>query len=210
MHDLNGTTTELNGEYDETSFELNDGEYDEAEADETLDEADEMALAAELMSTATEEELDHFLGGLIKSAVSKLGKVVGAGSRASLGGILKAAAKHALPALANAAVPGSGAALAQVGNAFGLETEVLDSEDREYEEARAFVRFADAAARELAQTPPSVPAPQAARAAATTAAQQHAPGLLRAQLPPRAAPPQGRGMTGRWFRRGNKIVIVGV
>jgi hypothetical protein len=58
----------------------------------------------------------------------------------------------------------------------------------------------------------------AARAATIAAAQRHAPGLLRAQAGPEAEPgyetglpvTAGRSQSGRWLRRGNRIVVLGL
>jgi hypothetical protein len=210
MHDLDGLMTELS-EHDESTLELGEGEFaSEYDEGEGPFERDEMALATELLSVSSEEELDHFLGDLIKKAGSAIGKAVRSPVGRALGGILKSAAKVALPVIGNAVMPGVGGALAsKAGDLFGLETEGLSNEDREFEEARSFVRFANTAAQEAAQAPPTVPPQQAARAAVVRAAQQHAPGLLRGAAP---RPPAGCAprMSGRWIRRGDKIVILGV
>jgi hypothetical protein len=207
MHDLDRLITEMN-EHDESSPELGEGEY--AAEGEGSYERDEMALATELLSVSSEEELEQFLGDLIKKAGAAIGKVVRSPVGHALGGILKSAAKAALPVVGNAVLPGVGGVLAsKAGDLFGLETEGLSNEDREFEEARGFVRFASAAAQEAAQAPAAMPPNQIARTAVVRAAQQHAPGLLRdSQQPPRG--PAGRPHSGRWIRRGNKIVILGV
>jgi hypothetical protein len=137
----------------------------------------------------------------------------------ALGGILKGAAKKALPVVGGAiggAIGGSaggaiGSRLASgAGRLFGLELEGLSPEDQEFEVARQYVRFAGSAAQKAALTPPNVPPQEAAKTAAVAAAQQYAPGMIRgkARSTPMAAGGQRR--TGRWIRRGRNIIIENV
>jgi hypothetical protein len=229
MHDLDRVMTELNNE----SFNEYGNDYGEAEssfaseyAGEMLSEADEMTLASELLSVGNEAELEQFLGGLLKKAGSFLKSKTGQ----ALGGMLKAAAKTALPMIGNAIVPGVGGALASAaGDAFGLETEGLSSEDANWETAKGFVRFADAAIKKAAGAHPAVPPQAVAQTALLQAAKQFAPGLLRETGPgPRAGRPgrgrpssgavsgpaygaaPGQAAQGRWIRRGDTIVLLGV
>ncbi|HEX8604771.1 MAG TPA: hypothetical protein VF774_19160, partial [Pseudoduganella sp.] len=67
-------------------------------------EMDETALAMELLSVASEEELEQFLGGLFKKAwsgIKKVGSVVAKVAK-PLGGVLKGIAKTALPFVGSA------------------------------------------------------------------------------------------------------------
>ena len=57
-----------------------------------------------LLGVANEEELDHFLGDLIKKAGRAVGKFVKSPVGKAIGGVLKTAAKTALP-LAGTGVP---------------------------------------------------------------------------------------------------------
>ena len=107
-----------------------------------------------------------------------------------MGGLLKRAAKQALPsqALGSAIGGPAGGALSDkltstASQIFGLELEGMSPEDQEFELAREFVRFAGSAVQNAAEMPPNTPPQEAARAAAVAAAQQHAPGLLRAAGP---------------------------
>jgi hypothetical protein len=97
---------------------------------------------------------------------------------------------------------------------FGLELEGLSHEDQEFETARGYVRFAGEAVKNAALAPASQNPRSAANAAAVTAAQMYAPGLLQAPsvTPPAASTSSGlpMGYTGRWIRRGNKIVLYGI
>jgi hypothetical protein len=168
-----------------------------ARAGGPFSEGEENELAMELLSVASEEELDQFLGKLI-TGVGKIAR--------PLGGALKGLAKTALPFVGGALgsfipIPGVGTA---VGSALGgavskaLEAELagLQLEEQEYEMARRFVRIAGAAAEEAARSPAS-PDPQAAvRSAVVNAARKHLPGL-------------GGASTGRWERRRGQIVILG-
>jgi len=217
MHDLDRTLTELNNESsNEYGYEFGESEFETSAENwgETLNEADEMELATELLSVGSEAELDHFLGGLLRTA----GKFLKSKTGQALGGMLKAAAKTALPVIGNAIAPGIGGMVASAASdAFGLEMEGLSAEDAEWEAAKSFVRFADAAIKQASSAHPSVPPQAAARTALIQAAKQFAPGLLRetgSPHHPRAQPASpahhGSGASGRWIRRGNKIILLGV
>jgi hypothetical protein len=184
---------------------------------EILDEADEMELAAELMEVTSESEVDQFLGGLIKSAGRFLGQAVQTPVGRAIGGYLKQAAASALPRVAQAlgsAVGGdAGADLARsvtdkLGQAFGIGAGEVDETDAEYEAARRFVRFgADAVRRALAAR--GVDPLAAARQALAGAARQYAPGLASPYYGPDGGMAAG-AEEGRWIRRGNRIILLGV
>lgn len=153
-----------------------------------FDEVTEMELAAELLELNNEQELEQFLGKLLKKAASVAGNIVKGPIGQTLMPMLKKAAKVALPvagaALGNLVVPGIGGAIggklaSAAGSMFGLELEGLSTQDREFEVARRYVRFAGTAARQMARTPTTVPVSRAARTATITAARRHIPGLLR-------------------------------
>ncbi len=206
MHDIQNTVTEFDSELDEFEF------GNDAEFTYPLDEAEEMELAAELLAVSDEAELDQFLGDLIRKAGQAAGQFIRSPTGRALGGMLKGAAKKALPLVGRAA--GSyfggaaggnvGARLAdQVGRIFGLELEGLSPEDKEFEAARHFVRFANNAAQRAAQA--SSDSPQAAaRNATVAAAQQHAPGLISTSVQHASAASHPHG---RWQRHGRTIVI---
>jgi hypothetical protein len=189
----------------------------DTETESPFDEVQEMELAAQLLEVSDEAELDQFLGNLIRSAGRAVGTFVQSPTGRALGGILKGAAKKALPivggAIGSAFGGPSGGAIgsrvaAGAGRLFGLELEGLSAEDQEFEVARRYVRFAGAAARKAALTPPST-APQAtARGAVMTAARRHAPGLLRGVTSALPTATGGLGHSGRWIRRGRSIIII--
>ncbi len=232
MHDLDRTQLEsgyetYQSEQFEFAFEGDSEVYGEIGLEGPLSEAEEMELAAELLSISSEEELDQFLGKLFKGAVrgiKKVGSAVGKVARGPLGGILKGIAKKALPFVGSALgsfipIPGVGTA---VGGALGsalskaLETEFegLNAEDREFEMARRYVRLAATSARNVANAPPNVPPQVAAKQAVLAAAKQQIPNLAingSGQSIPDSTgvAAAGTGRSGRWIRRGRKIILLG-
>jgi hypothetical protein len=87
----------------------------------------------------------------------------------------------------------------------------LSQEDQEFEVARRVVRLGAEAAQNSASMPPTVPPQQAAKAALIEAAKKHAPGLLtRPDVPSGPFVPSVEGKSGRWIRRGRKIILLGV
>ena len=182
------------------------------DAEGPFSEAEEGELAMELLSVASEDELDQFLGKLftgawkgLKQAGSAAGKLAG-----PLGGALKGLAKKALPFVGGALgtlipIPGVGTA---IGSALGgavakaLEAEFpgLEFEEREFELARRFVRIAGTAARQAAAAGAGAEPQDAVRSALHGAVRQHLPQLG-------AAAADRVGSEGRWVRRGQHIVV---
>ena len=106
-------------------FELN-----EMHGESPFNETQEMELAAELLEITNEEELNYFLGNLIKRAAGAVGKIVKSPIGRTLGGVLRNVAKTALPmagaALGNLVLPGVGGMIggklaSTAGSMFGLE-----------------------------------------------------------------------------------------
>ena len=230
MHDIDRIRLESQSEsesfetvpFEAEQFEFAQSETPPGETGEVFGETEQMELASEFLEITSEAELDRFLGGLIERAGRTIGKFVKSPEGQAIGGILKGAAKQVLPGIGSA-VGGyfggpTGAKLggdvaSAAGRAFGLELEGLSSEDREFEVARRYVSFAGEAVKNLASAPSGLDPRTAANAAAVAAAKTHAPGLL----PPRQAgmEPQSyssfpTGHSGRWMRRGNKIVLYGI
>ena len=225
MHDVGRILTEedLTSEGDylagEEAFDTPEAvEEAGTETEGPFSEIEEMELAAELLGVSSEEELDQFLGKLIRKAGKAIGKFAKSPLGAKLVGVLKGAAKTALPVLGKAAggfIGGpagatiGGKLAAGAGRMFGLELEGLSPEDQEYEVARRYVRFAGAAAQNAAAAPPSVPPADAATNAAATAARRHAPGLLTGAGGRTRGCGCGAASSGRWIRRGRQIIILG-
>ena len=87
----------------------------------------------------------------------------------------------------------------------------MPQEDREFEGAKQFVRFAANTVKNATSSPASGNPAAAVQAAATAAARQFLPGLLtQASGGVGTGIAAGRGQTGRWLRRGSKIVLYGV
>lgn len=188
-------------------------------------EAEEIELAAELLSVASEAELDLFLGKLFKRAwrgIKKVGRFVGKIAK-PLGGVLKAVAKKALPFVGGALgsfipIPGVGTALGSalggaVSQAMESEFAGLSPELQEFEIARRFVRLAGTAVRGAALAPSDQDPQEILRAALLDAARLHLPKLGAVEWP-LAASGAGALRTGRrggrWLRRGKDIVVLGV
>jgi uncharacterized protein (DUF697 family) len=176
-----------------------------------LSEEEELQLAMELLEVASEEELDQFLGKVFKSVwkgVKKVGSTIAKVAK-PLGGALKAVAKTALPFVGGALgsmipIPGVGTALGSAlgraaSNALELEMETEAPADRELEMARRFVRIAGQAARLAADGDGSA---RAVESALTRALHQQLPHF-------RSPAPQQEEESGRWRRRGNRIVVMG-
>ena len=223
MHDIGGTL----GEFGEGSFpEIGESTFEFGATSEAgqsgelaspLNEVQEMELASELLSVTNEMELNHFLGDLIKTAAGAVGSIVKSPVGQALGGILKDAAKKALP-IVGGALGGyfggsSGADIgsklaSSAGRIFGLELEGLSAEDREFEAARQFVRFGGAATAKAVRAPQNIQPQVAAKMAAALAARRYVPGLSGAAL--QQGPAALYGRSGRWIRRGRKIILLGI
>ena len=179
-----------------------------------------LELAAGLLEVQNEQELDRFLGNLVSRAGQAVGRFVSSPTGQALGGLLKGAAKQALP-IAGAALGGyvggpagariGGQLASAAGQMFGLELEGLSSEDREFEVAKGFVRFAGEAVKNATASAAGADPRATATAAAVAAARRYAPGLLTPTTGGADGPAgiAGRGRSGRWIRRGNRIVLFG-
>lgn len=203
-------------ETDEFEYE-EESEMPDADLESPFSEEEEMALAAELLEITDEQELDLFLGKLFKKAWRGIKKVGGKVLR-PLGRVLKGVAKKSLPFLGGALgsfipIPGVGTA---VGSALGgalsraleMEFEGMSPDQQEYEMARRFVKVAGAAARRAAIVPPTANPLMAAKSAVTLAMKRQIPGM--AGITGSAIPSSlGTGRSGRWIRRGRKIIVMG-
>jgi hypothetical protein len=200
------------GEYEYEDREAGSYEAEmegESEGGSPFSQEQEMELAAELLSLSSEQEMEQFLGGLISSVGKAAGKVISSPVGKALGGLLRKAAKTALPVVGSAVggffggpVGASlGGKLASAGGQlFGLELEGMSNEDKEFEVSRRIVRLAGNAAARAAGYQRSMPPRRAARAALAAAARRHAPGLLRNGFPP-PAPVDSPYVPDRWRAR---------
>jgi hypothetical protein len=187
------------------------GERDAIPDQGIFDEHQEMELVVALLGSVNEEQLDHVLEAIIGTAASADGKRLSYPLARAVCGVLKSIAGRALrvPASAGGATLGAplgaqlGSGLAAVaGPALGLELEGLSLEDREFEAARQFVRFAGETASNARNADPRFDPAETARRAAFAAAQTYAPGLTieQSELP---------RLQRRWMPRGNRTSSFG-
>jgi len=216
MHDIDRAMFELSNAAGETGYETAH-EWEAAQEYESFEagheaEAMEMEMAGRLLEVSSEEELEQFLGSLVRSATSAARSFAGSTAGRALGGVLKNAARQVLPQVGG--IVGSalgGSAGGDLGTAAGrwlgsrFELEAMSQEDREFEVARAFVRTAQDAAR-IAARSRQLPPGQSATQAVATAAGRHLPGLVPLVV---GGGLQGRRTSGRWVRQGRRIVIYG-
>ncbi|MBA2592299.1 MAG: hypothetical protein H0U97_08595 [Gammaproteobacteria bacterium] len=228
MHSLNCQCSKCRRadslEYEQFEFPGDPELYGETELESPFSEAEEIDLAAELLSVSNEEELDQFLGKLLKGAwkgLKKVGSVVGKIAK-PLGGVLKGVAKAALPLVGGALgsfipIPGVGTALGSalggaLSKALEMEFAELNQEEREFEMARRFVRLAGTAAQKAALASPSVDPQAAVKSALIAAARRHVGSLPDIATVGNdmtgAAPKSAR--SGQWVRRGREISVLGV
>ncbi|HEX3036064.1 MAG TPA: hypothetical protein VHT73_13230 [Thermodesulfobacteriota bacterium] len=222
MHNIDRTLLESGLDaFESDQFEFSDGYemFGYAEAESPFDEVEEMELAANLLEITEEAELDQFFGNVIRNAARTVGKGIKTPVGQAVGGMLKGAAKKYLPMLGGAAGtflggPVGGAVGSQLasrlGSVFGLELEGLSPEDQEFELAKQFVRFAGAAAKDAAFTQETADPQTAAKTAVVGAAQKFAPGLLSGTAATITTTTGVAGRSGRWVRRGSKIILFGV
>ncbi len=210
------------GETDQFLGSIVGGLFGEVES--PIGEVEEMELASQLLEITDEAELDQFLGGLFKKVAKGVGGIIKSPVGKALGGVLKSVAKKALPmagaALGSMVAPGIGTALggklgSLASGLFEMELEGMDQEEAELEVARRYVRLAATAARRAAVAPRNAPPRVVVKNAIVTSAKQHAPGLLKGTPYYTPSGTYGgsqyrRGRSGRWVRRGRKIVLFGV
>ena len=196
MHDIDRTQLEFGQEME--SSMRDEFEYQEFGHGGPLSEQEEVQFAHELLSVNNEQELEQFLGDFLKKAVSTVSVIARSPIGQAIGGVLKGVAKKALP-MAGTALGGflGGPLGAQIGGglanaasqAIGLEMEMQESGEFEFEGARQFVRLAaDTAQNAVAAAQSGVDPRQAAQTAAVEAASRLAPGLLSGAGTPGAQP----------------------
>lgn len=156
---------------------------------ETLNEDTEYELAAELLSVSNEEELDQFLGKLVRKVGSGVSRFAKSGIGRTLIGGLKSVAKVGLPIAGKlaggffggpvgAAIGGKLGGMAS--KLFEIQGEGMSNEDLEFEMARRYVRLASSATRNAATAAKrGGPPKQIATQAIKKAAARHMPGLLK-------------------------------
>jgi peptidoglycan hydrolase-like protein with peptidoglycan-binding domain len=195
------------------------GQYEYGEQESMLNEMQEIALAAELSGITSEQELEQFLGNLIQDIGKSVKGFANSAAGQTVGGILKSAGKLVLPIAGTAAgAYFGGPAGAQIGGQLGstatqilgLEVGEMSQQDREFETARQFVRFARDAVKRTVNAEDNLPPFERARQAVVEASQQYAPGLVNAAQAIADNPETltlNRPRAGRWTRQGKNIII---
>ncbi len=233
MHDLDGefeeeAEEEFEDEFEDEFEEEFEGEFEfagesgyfgESEMENPFNEAEEMELAAELLSVSDEAELEQFLGKLFRRVGRKVGRFMRSRVGRKIGGFLKGLARKALP-IAGGVVgtvfggPAGGMIGSSLGSAasriFGRELEALGPEEQELEVAKRFVRLAGTAVKKAALAPPTGNPNIVAKKALMAAARSHAPGLLKSMSGKTIHEISGPRRSGRWIRRGRKIILTGI
>lgn len=234
MHDLDRTLFETyeseNPQSEESEFisvlgeVLGESSYEFSESQQSpeLQEIQEIAVTSELLEVTSEAELDRFLGNLAKRASAGWRDFTSSPSGRAAIQTAKRVGWAALPYVASLGaerlVPGSGPATAaaiemiKAGLTKDKELEGLSQEDKEFEIARTYVRFAEELFRLVAAAPPDADRNQVVRSAFVRAARRHAPGLLQPGLRQTSASTGGArpGLSGTWTRQGRRIVVHGV
>jgi hypothetical protein len=168
--------------------------------------------AAELLDVINEAELEGLLGRLVAETARNAGGRLPADTGRALVAVLRRTAERTLPTLATALgdqpepTGGAGPSAADTAaRVYGLELEGMSAEDRDFEIARQFLRFAEATTARAARAPAQAPAAAAVDAAVTGAGRELAPGLV---------PPQRSSATvpqpGPWARRRADVGRIGV
>jgi len=222
-HDVDQTVFEWGGPQNEWERESQEfsNEY-ASQGENPLNEMQEYELASRFLEVKSEEELEAFLGELIGESTgsrrkrSPFWQKLGQGLKGVAGKLLPLAGKVAggfFGGPLGAKIGGQIGSFA--GKAFGMELEGLSAEDREFEVAKEFVRYAAASAQEVAKNavagqPPTV----AVQKGMTDAAKKHMPSLLSptgkppmASAPHQLPLPQMKRRRGAWTLHGDRIVI---
>lgn len=224
-----GAPAPATGEFESYESYLGEGEI--ADNESSFTEETEMDLASDLLAVKNESELDTVLKNIYTKAVGPVLGTGPGGQEGFLSGLLKSVVKTALPIVGGAAGTVIGGPIGtaiggKIGSTasdlFELELEGLSNEDSEFETARAFVRFAGNAARQVADNQTDNPQ-EDVRHGVTEAAARYAPGLLvnkhaghhghhghhrhRGHHGHHGHHHGHRPHSGTWYRKGDKIII---
>lgn len=122
--------------------------------------------ATSLLAVVSGPALPALLAQLVRHTAHQAGRAIAPAVQGELVRLLGRAARMVLPDRA-----------APAGHLLGVELEGLSPEDQEFEAARRFVQWAEAAARHAALASPHWPPAMTAALAAANAARRFAPGL---------------------------------
>jgi hypothetical protein len=171
-----------------------------------IDADAEMAFGADLLEVRDRTGLEALLADLVARVGAPGRAVFDTPLGRTLVAVLGRAAQPLFPLVAgpvaNAFDPLRGADLkTRAARLFGLELEGLSPEDKEFELARHFIRFAADAIGNATEAGAGGDPHARVQAALMQAARRHAPGLLC-----HAADTAAHG--GRWQRQGNRIIVL--
>jgi hypothetical protein len=193
-------------------MEFGSGQADsESESFELFDEVRELEMMTELLDVANEQQLERFLVDFIREVSTTTGAVAKPNETAALRDVLRQcvnqirlmkSAQHGRKRTSIGAQLGDGLS-ATAGQVLGLELEGLSPEDREFEAARQFLRFAGETVKKTVDRSRTEDPSDAADHAAVEAAEVYAPGLF-------ADAADVHGVSGEWIRRGDRIILFGV
>lgn len=149
-------------------------------------ELEELDLASAFLEVTTDSELATALNRILRRGAMLVGKPIDPQVAQHLGSRLRRAGQSVRTLLMPPAGRSDGGSTSEAMERItGAELEGLSDEDKEFETARAFVRFAMEAGRLAAKAPPTQRPAAIATAATRVAARLHAPGLDVVQRQPR-------------------------
>jgi hypothetical protein len=206
----------------QVGFAQGEGGYGHHRGNGVLTEEENANLAASLMEVRNDQEMEDFLGDIISGIAKTVGKFINSPTGKALGGALKDVAKQLLPAAGTAVGTYFGGPTGgQIGGTLGstvggmLEAEG-EAEERDWEAANQFVKLATEAAKNAAEMPHGDPQ-TTAHHAIVEAAKVHAPELVPHLTGGNQHWRNGgecghheRRHHGRWYRHGERIILVGV
>jgi hypothetical protein len=176
-----------------------------------FDELQEMELAVRLLDVVNEAQLDHFLHDVVQEAEAASSGAVTSSNARALNDVLQTAVHQIWQRTETqgSATDRGGSIGAEFGRRLssmagpilGLELEGLSAEDREFEAARQFVRFAGEAVRNVLTRERGTHPDDAAHHAFNEAAELFAPGL---NVPWNHAPQH----SGRWIACHDRIILL--
>jgi len=219
MHDFDSETSEYDMEapaFEAEPLEFGENEW-QPEESAVLGEDEEEELASELLEVANEEELDQFIGKLIRRRGHRGRHPMRSPLGRAIGGVLRSVARRALPL---AGVGADVALGARIGSGVASAADTADADgdkpppaqdDPEFEGATRFVRIAANTLKDALTAHPHAEPRAVAQAAAQRAARLLAPRLLTThrRVEHDGRPDSGPAMQGRWERRGDAIVLFG-
>jgi hypothetical protein len=170
----------------------------------------ELEFGADLLEISNERDLGNFFADVVAKVSGKGSRILRSPIGKTLVNTLKYAARPVLPIRSNAT---SGPTINALGvtsandlklkaaRIFGIELEGLSPEDKEFEVAQQFIRFAIDTIKRATETEINVDPQRSIENALAQAARRHAPGLL-------AHGAQNLSANGRWVRQGSRIIVM--